>query len=132
MTRPGVWFTLAAVIVLLVGVLVWAVLGRIDTTVGVAVVSKGGESVCYVPYEKAESIKSSGKVSVAGKEYTINDIGMSPLYITADTDINLRVAGNFAEGAVVLPLEVVSELPTGIYKGEVTVEAIKPISFILN
>ena len=39
-SNPGVWIVLVTVIVLLVGVCVWGVFGRLETTVGSAAVVK--------------------------------------------------------------------------------------------
>ena len=46
-TNPGIWFTLAAVIVLLAGLIVWASVGKLETKVGAtaAQVSKKGRTV---------------------------------------------------------------------------------------
>ena len=36
-TRPGIWFVLIAIVVLLVGVLIWGILGRVNFEQNVAV-----------------------------------------------------------------------------------------------
>ena len=48
-TSPGVWLVLITVIVILAGVCIWGVFGRIQATAPAAVVSENGESVCLVP-----------------------------------------------------------------------------------
>lgn len=50
-SNPGVWLVLAAVIVLLIGVCVWGIFGRLETTVGSAAVVKDGEMTLYVKEE---------------------------------------------------------------------------------
>lgn len=131
-TRPGVWFALIAVIVLLVGVIVWGFLGKLEIDLGVAVIADESGVVALVPADDAESVVNSGKITIAGKEYAISDVGYSKQIITSAFDINILYAGNLAEGQIVLPLKVEADLDSGIYSGEVTVESVKPISFILN
>ena len=55
-TSPGVWLVLAAVIVLLVGAILWGVFGHIRTTAQVAVSIGKDQSLCYVPYESMDSV----------------------------------------------------------------------------
>lgn len=131
-TGPGVWFPLIAVAVLLIGVLCWMVLGHLDTTLQVAVLSDGESAVCYVPYEKTDMALKGGSVSIAGQAYALSDSGLSPLFLQEDTDINLLRAGGVSVGSSVKPLSVGAELPSGIYTGEILVETVNPITFITN
>ena len=48
---PGVWMTLCAVILILIGVCCWGVFGRLDTTVRTAAVPDGTRTVCYISEE---------------------------------------------------------------------------------
>ena len=50
-TSPGVWMILGAVILLLVGMIVWGIFGHIDSEVEVAVVSDEKGMYCLVPEE---------------------------------------------------------------------------------
>lgn len=131
-TGPGVWFPLLAVVALLIGALVWMFLGHLDTTLNVAVVSDENGVVCYVPAEKIDAALKGGSVAIAEKEYPISDEGRSVQLVTEDTDVNLRIAGELAEGAAVKPLRVDADLQSGIYEGEIVVETINPIKFIIN
>ena len=131
-TGPGVWITLIAIIVLLIGVLSWMVLGRLDTTIDIAVVSDGTEVTCYVPKDKADAVLKSGTIEVSEEEYALYDVGYSPMVITADTDVNLLLAGGLEVGTVVQPLRIDAQIPDGTYTGKVVVETINPIKFIIN
>ena len=131
-TGPGVWITLIAIIVLLIGVLSWMVLGHLDTTVGVAVISEDRQAVCYVPKDKADVVIKSGKIKISETEYTLHDAGYSPMVVTADTDVNILLAGGLEVGAVVQPLRIDAQIPDGTYTGKVVVETINPIKFIIN
>ena len=99
-TRPGVWITLFAILILLVGAFTWAIMGRLTTTLDVAVVAEDGEVVCLVPAEKLADT-AEPRVTVADKSYPLSDAGSSLQIVTEDMDINLRLAGMLQEGAVV-------------------------------
>ena len=55
-TSPGVWALLLAVIVLLIGVLAWSIMGRLETKTTVAIVSENGQTLVYVPQDEVESV----------------------------------------------------------------------------
>lgn len=131
-TGPGIWLPLLAVVMLLIGVLVWMVLGRLDTTLNVAVNSDGSNIVCYIPAERMEAALKGNTVSIAGKSYPLQNAGYSVQLITEETDENIRIAGELAEGSLVQPLRVDAELPEGVYEGEIVVETVNPIKFIIN
>ena len=47
-TSPAGWMLLGAIIVLLAGICVWGIFGRLDTTLTVAAQSRDGAVVLYV------------------------------------------------------------------------------------
>lgn len=131
-TGPGVWFTLLAVIVLLIGVFAWMTFGRLDTKLQLAVVSDGTDAVCYVPEEKVDSVLDSARLRIADAEYTLKDAGLSAQFITEETDESLLMAGGLEAGMKVVPLRLKEALSEGVYSGEIVVETVNPISYIIN
>ena len=130
-TGPGVWMTLAVIIVLLIGVFSWMIFGKLDTTVPVAVMAQNGQTVCLIPAEQAETVRG-GSVTVGETSYTISDAGYSVQLVSSEMDVNLRLAGQLAEGTLVQPMAVDGTLADGIYAGEIVVETVNPIKFIIN
>jgi hypothetical protein len=47
-TRPSVWLTLSAIILLVLGILVWGVYGKLEITITSVTVCKDGKSYCYI------------------------------------------------------------------------------------
>ncbi len=131
-TGPGVWFTLLAVIVLLIGVLGWMILGRLETKLEVAVVSDGTEALCYVPAEQLDSVLDGSSLRIADTEYTLNDAGFSAQIVNEETDENLILAGALDIGMKIVPLRVEEALDEGIYSGEIVVETVNPMTYIMN
>ena len=130
-TGPGVWMTLAIIIVLLIGVFSWMIFGELDTTVPVAVIAQDGQAVCLIPVDQTESLRSDS-VIVGETAYTISDAGYSVQLVSSEMDVNLRLAGQLAEGTRVQPMAVDATLADGIYAGEIVVETVNPIKFIIN
>jgi len=130
-TGPGVWLPLFAVIVLLIGSIVWMIFGQIDITMNVAVESAGGAVICYVPKDNAASATGTN-VTINGTEYLLSDIGYAAQLVTEEMNINVRRAGSLEMGTTVRPLAVDAELPQGVYDGKITVESVHPIKYILN
>lgn len=108
-TNPGVWLLLAAVIVLLIGVVLWGTFGHIETTVSGDIHVKDGEAFCYIAVDDILKVKAGDSVRCGDTVGTIIDV--MHLDYCAHVDI---------------------ELPDGHYRAEIILESIKPMSFVLN
>ena len=129
-TGPGVWLPLLAVVVLLIGSIVWMVFGQIHVTMTAAVESANGQVVCYVPAGQKSSV--SGTVTIAGTEYTLRDVGYATQPVTDELSSSVRWAGSLALGDTVAPMLVDATLPEGVYTGEIIVETVNPIKYVIN
>lgn len=132
-TGPGIWIVMSAIVLVLVGAIVWSILGRLNTTMEVAVVSKGDSVVCVIPAQaEASAKKSTMKIVIADEVYDLKDAGRSPQKLTAGGAYDELLSCGYAEGAVVSFLDVETQLPEGVYVGKIQVEQVAPISFIVN
>ncbi|MCR5792840.1 MAG: hypothetical protein K6G65_06700 [Lachnospiraceae bacterium] len=116
---PGVWVLLLAVLIFFVGLVVWSVMGHLETTVDAEVVVFNKKAVVtqikQSEYVKKTDMSTVGKgtiVLIEGKEYVankteVNEEGLTVLY--ADTD-----------------------LPNGMYSAQIIVERINAIQFLLG
>ena len=130
--NPGVWMVLAAIIILLAGVVVWGVIGHLDTTLSTAVVCENGEAVVYVKDVDVEKIESGMIVRVGDAEYTISEIPTAPVRVdNTMPEYALHLSG-LAEGEWVYAVKVSGSFVDGVHKAEIVIESISPISFILN
>ena len=73
-TGPSVWLVLGAVIILLCGVCVWGIFGRLDSTIRAAALCENGKLTCYVREADGGELSPGLTVRVDGAEYTINEI----------------------------------------------------------
>ena len=132
-TSPGVWLVLSAVIVLLIGAVLWGIFGCINTTLPVAVSSAEGQCVCVVPYEALERVMGIDTVSVDGQDYALrHDQDIRTLIVSEETSPYIRVASGLSIGDVAVAIPVDAPLADGIYTGTVITESLQPISLLLQ
>lgn len=132
-SNPGIWISLAAIIVLLIGVCVWGFFGRMDTAITISVVVKDGNAVCYVRDSDITDVKIGQTVRTDNGEYVITSISDAPVAVSDNIDAYARHIGSLTEGEWVYKAEFTSrELKDGIYLGKIVTESVRPISFIIN
>lgn len=105
--NPGIWMVLVAVVVLLIGVCIWGIFGRIETKVPAQLNAGNGAVICTVDGADADKIQSGMVVESGDKKGTV---------ISVDSDgIKVDIA-----------------LPDGTYDANIVTESIKPLSFVFN
>ena len=132
-SNPGVWMILAAVVILLAGVCVWGVFGRLDTKKQAAGVCENGKLICYIKSDDIADVKDGTIVSVDGKEYTVKSVSASPVRLDGEKDSYLIYLGGFSETdwAYVVTVDA-PDLADGEYSVDVITQRVSPISFVLN
>jgi hypothetical protein len=89
-TKPGVWIVLVAVVVLLVGMLVWGLFINIGSNAeGTAEVKNGSMTVSFEDSKVAENVTEGMVIEANGASYTITgvengDDGTIRAFATAD------------------------------------------------
>lgn len=130
--NPGVWTILSCIIVLLIGICVWGVYGRLETTLDVAAVSQDGTTICYVKEENKSDIKADMTVQIDGEDYPVESIAASPSQVTGDFNAYALHVGDLQTGEWVYEVTVDAALSDGIYEATFVTESIAPMSFLLN
>ena len=127
--EPGAWLVLGAIVLLLIGVLVWGIFGTIETTVNACVLADAEGAVCYVSAQDAQRIEPGMEVeagNAVGKISALSE-GLKP----AGSEVALQL--EIAQDGLCLAAELdMSGLTAGLYEAEVIVERISPISFVLQ
>ena len=130
--NPGVWMVLAAIIILLAGVVVWGIIGHLDTTLSTALVCENGEAVIYIKEADAEKIAVGMTVRVGEKEYAVSEIPAAPVRVDGTMSEYAVHLSGLSIGEWVYAVKVGGEFSDGVQKAEVVIESVSPISFILN
>lgn len=126
-TSPGVWLVLVAVIVLLVGTVIWGIFGTIKATAQAAIVTEDGASRCLVPEDALEGVINYRTVTVDGEEMELAPDVLEPQVISEDTNIYIMLAGKLSVGDIVYPVELTESLEeNGIVTGTLVKETISP------
>ncbi|MBO7676835.1 MAG: hypothetical protein J6S49_04920, partial [Erysipelotrichaceae bacterium] len=111
-STPNLWIVLAAVIALLVGVLVWANVDYLETTINAAGSVDDGVVEIVLTGNDAETIKEGMKIRISNLETDVE-------FVQYD-DLGRAIAIAFAE------------IPDGNYKVVIVTERIHPISFLFK
>ena len=110
-TRPSVWIVLAAVILLLVGLFVWANIGDLETRADVRIMVQ------------------EGRATVIGDGQTVNiGKGMTVRFKDNDSEATVEDAGRTKDGYLVGVFH--TDLADGEYEGTIVLNSVKPISFL--
>ena len=111
--NPSAWLILGAVIIVLIGFLVWASLGSLETTVPATISVTNGEALAIVPGDSARKVQNGMIIRYDGKQtYLVN------------VEIQMGIA--------IADIGSSDTLADGEYPAEVVVERIHPISFLIN
>lgn len=132
-SNPGVWIALMAVVVLLLGVCIWGIFGRLETTVGSAAVIKDGVMTLYIKEEHLGEVTAGMTVRVKEQEYLITSVETIPKTIPEGFDEYMLHLSGMHVGEWVFGVTAMdTDLSDGVYKAEIVIESIAPMSFILG
>lgn len=109
-TSPSVWMILGAVILLLVGLIVCSIVGKIEDKISVRLQAENGISSIVVSGKRAEEVQAGMQIRVQDSLYSVKEV---------DTQ---------ADGSALVYADVT--LPDGTYEAEIILETITPIQFL--
>ena len=124
-SSPGVWAVLAAVVVLLIGALVWSVFSRLENTVPAVVVVEDGRAVCFYGMGYGSEVEAGMTVSVGDAQLSIGSVSTAQLQLVEDLAV-----GTYLPGQGVYVSELEGTLDDGVYEAEIVVESLSPISLL--
>ena len=130
---PGAWMILLAIVIFLVGMIIWGAVGRLETKVRGAAVISDGSALIYVSEQSAANVKEGQTVRANGAEFTVRSISQKPVELDSSADSYLVHAGGFEEDEWVYTLT--ADAPAaedGTYQCEVVTDSVSPLSFIMN
>ncbi|MGN0656895.1 MAG: hypothetical protein ACI4KR_08875 [Ruminiclostridium sp.] len=131
-SNPGVWLALGAIAVLLIGICVWGVFGKLDTKITAAAESENGKLVCYIKESDIEKIRGDMQIHINGASCNITEISSQPIAIEEDFPEYAMHLGDLKTGEWVFVITTDGTAPEGIYPAQIVVESISPISFVFN
>lgn len=133
-TNPGVWMIMCAVILLLTGICVWSIFGRLDSTLSVVAVTEDNQTVCYVKESDVPKVESGMQVRIGENQYQIGDVSQQPIQVDSNFAQYLLHVGSLAEGewVYIATLDDIHGANGMIVEAKIVVESIAPMVFVLN
>lgn len=131
-TNPATWATLGAVVILLVGFIVWGVVGTLETRVRTAAVSDGGTVTCYVSEAEIAGVAQDNIVHLGGREYAVAAVAAEPVAVDGSFSAYALHIGGLSVGQWVYPVTVNADLPNGVYEADIVTDRVSPISFLFH
>jgi len=132
-TKPGVWLVLSAVIIFLIGMIVWSFWGTIEMTVDGTIVQNSGNAICYIKTENSTDLKEGMMITSEGKTGTVKTVASIPTQLDEETNSYLLYTGDFFVGEFCFTAEVeIADIVDGIYPAKITVDSIHPILFVIR
>lgn len=132
-TSPGVWMILVTVVVLLIGVCIWGVFGRIQATTRAAVVTENGKSICMVPDAALAGVLEYRTVNIQGEQRELQPDVLEPQVISDSTNVYIMLSGGLKVGDIVYPISLSQPLEEdGIETGVLVTEVLSPMDLFFN
>ena len=131
-TNPGVWMALAAIVILLIGVCVWGVFGKLETKLPVAAVSQDGHTVLYVKEDNVASVRENMSVYIGDETYKVTSVGAEPVAVTEEFSEYARHTGELSIGEWVYIVQIDGNMPDGAYKAQIVTDSVSPLYFVFN
>lgn len=134
-TNPGIWLLMSAVIFLLLGLCVWGIFGKLDTTLTVGGITENNQTYCYVKEADRDKITQGMQVRIEEEVYAIRQISLQPIQVREDSFVEyLAHVGNLADGEWVyeIKLNKTHGEDGGIFSADIIIETVAPMHFVLN
>jgi hypothetical protein len=133
-TNPGVWMIMSAVILLLSGIFVWGIFGKLDTTVTVGAVTDNNQTVCFIKEADREVLEEGMQVRIGEDVYHIRSISQQPVQVDDSFAQYLLHVGNLAEGewVYIADLDNAYNEDGMIAEAKIIIESIAPMHFVMN
>ena len=133
-SNPSAWVALAAFAILLAGICVWGLFGRLDTTLPVVAVKEADRIVCYVKEADQPTIEIGMAVEIDEKEYFITNMETHPIRVDSSISEYAKHIGNLNDGEWIYRIE--TDCGKGsdgdVFPAEIIVERIHPLYFVTN
>lgn len=128
----SIWIIFSAVIILLIGALTWAVFGELEIAVSSVTVCDDGKANCYISENDIEKITDNAYARIEGNDYVLDNISKLPVPASdVISSYGLHI-GNFESGEWVYTAELESTIEDEIYRTDIILESVSPISLLMN
>jgi len=131
--NPGIWLILTGIVILLVGMIVWCVFGRLETKIDGVCLTENHRTVCYINESDIDKVQKGMKVIFSdGSEGKVTGLVREPIDgENVLTEYASYVSG-FSQDSWLCGLTIDKTLSDGVEKVQIVVDTVKPIAFIIS
>jgi len=130
-TKPSLWILTVSLLLMLIGALVWATFGRLDSSSVVGCKIEAGTVTTYITEAEYKKVKNESYIEINGKKILISEV-TGPTLAGEESDTFLLKSTGIDSGEWYYTVICTSDLADGEYKGKVVYQIISPITFIFN
>lgn len=130
-SNPSLWVVLIAIIIFLIGILVWGIFGKLYVTVTVPTYVNGGHAISLINDTDIDSIEEGKKIMInsvdgiiVSKSSTKEKISDPSLFGISNTEAISYDSAYFATSNI--------DIGNGSYEAEIVVDEVPPISFLFK
>ena len=133
-TGFGVWLLLSGILLVLAGIVVWGIFGRLDTTLSVSAITQQGQTVCYVKEQSISQIQVGMAVDAESGSTTVASIAVVPVQVDDQFPEYLCHVGALSRGEWVYEVTLQDALGEegSIFAAQIVTESIAPLTFVVN
>ena len=133
-SNPSAWIVLAAFSILLVGICVWGIFGRLDTAISVVAVKEADGVVCLVKEADCEKVEIGMTVEIGDKEFTVTGVEKSPVPVDDTITDYVKHVGALSDGEWVYYVytDCPADLEGSVFSAKIVVERVNPLYFVTN
>lgn len=131
-TNPPIWMALTAVLLLLIGAIVWGCTAKLETkAVGLAV-CENGNSVCYVNEKDISSVKTGTTVYVGDTTCKVSEVHHDAIKASSVlSDYEMSLAG-FEDDDRIYEMSLNSQIDIDSSEAEIVLESVSPYHFLFD
>ena len=133
-TNPRLWFLLSAIIILLVGTIIWGVVGKLETKAESGCYIENDIGHCLISETNYEKINHNSFVRYKNKEYKLNDLPLEPIEVSSLTcnSYVLHTSNLSNTDWCYIVTFKADNIDEGSYKVVVVFDSISPLKFVFN
>ena len=133
-SNPSAWVVISAFAVLLVGICIWGIFGKLDTTISVAAEKEADHVVCYIKESERQKIETGMTVEIDKEEFIITEIEKIPVLVDSSFQEYVKHLGSLNDGEWVYRIrtDCVMGIEGEIFPAEIIIERINPLYFVTN
>ena len=133
-TNAGVWLLLGGILLILAGICIWGIFGRLNTLLPVCAVTEQGQTICYVKEDSRNQVAIGMEVTTESGTTSVAEVALQPIQVDAGFPEYLCHVGNLSKGEWVYVVTLKEPLGEdgSIFSADIVIESIAPVKFVVN